>query len=60
MELHLDVPMRMLGGVTASESQVSFTHKLPFVLLGTSQALPIVGTPATPFEPMRLDVGEAA
>merc|ERR1719199_2361119 len=54
-DLHLDVPMRILGG-TAGESQLSFTHKLLFALLGTSQALPLVGTPATPFEPMRLDV----
>jgi len=34
MGLHLGVPMRMLGGGTAGESEVSFTHKLLFVLLG--------------------------
>jgi len=34
MELHLGMPMHMLEGGTAGESEVSFTHKLLFVLLG--------------------------
>jgi len=36
-DLPLKMPMRILGG-TAGESEVSFIHRLRFVLLGTSQA----------------------